>query len=55
MSARVQTFALGDVAPDDSADLRTTLATGRYVLWCSIADHRALGMEARLVLKKKRR
>jgi plastocyanin len=50
-----KTFSLGGVLPGDSADLRTTLSTGRYVLWCSIADHRALGMEAQLVVKKKRR
>jgi plastocyanin len=50
-----KTFALGDVPPGDSADLRTTLSTGRYLLWCSIADHRALGMEAQLLVKKKRR
>ena len=50
-----KTFALGEVQPGDSADLRTTLSTGRYVLWCSIADHRALGMQAQLVVKKKRR
>jgi uncharacterized cupredoxin-like copper-binding protein len=50
-----KTFALAEVAPGDAADLRTTLSRGRYVLWCSIADHRALGMEAQLVVKKKRR
>ena len=50
-----KTFALGEVLPGDSSDLRTTLSTGRYVLWCSIGDHRARGMEAQLVVKKKRR
>ena len=50
-----KSFALGEVLPGDSSDLRTTLSTGRYVLWCSIADHRARGMEAQLVVKKKRR
>ncbi|MBA3718379.1 MAG: hypothetical protein H0W87_09155 [Actinobacteria bacterium] len=48
-----KTFALGEVGPGDSSDLRTTLSTGRYVLWCSISDHRARGMEAQLVVKKK--
>jgi plastocyanin len=50
-----KTFALGEVQAGDASDLRTTLQPGRYVLWCSIADHRARGMEARLVVKKKRR
>ena len=52
---RTKTFALGEVSPGDSSDLRTTLSAGKYVLWCSIADHRALGMQAQLVVKKKRR
>jgi plastocyanin len=50
-----KTFALGEVAPGDASDLRTTLSPGRYVLWCSIADHRALGMQAQLVVKRKKR
>ena len=50
-----KTFALGQVLPGDASDLRTTLSPGRYVLWCSIADHRARGMEAQLVVRKKRR
>jgi plastocyanin len=50
-----KTFALDDVLPGDFSDLRTTLSPGRYVLWCSIADHRARGMEAQLAVKKKRR
>jgi plastocyanin len=49
-----KTYALGRVQPGDTADLRAKLAAGRYVLWCSIADHRQLGMEARLVVKKRR-
>jgi hypothetical protein len=28
------------------------LAPGRYVLWCSVADHRALGMSATLLVKR---
>ena len=50
-----KTFALAEIAPGEASDLRTTLSPGRYVLWCSIADHRALGMQAQLVVKKKRR
>jgi plastocyanin len=49
-----KTFTLGEVMPGDFSDLRTTLSPGRYILWCSIADHRARGMEAQLAVKKKR-
>lgn len=49
-----KTLSLGAVQPGDSADLRAKLAAGRYVLWCSISDHRARGMEAQLVVKKRR-
>ncbi len=48
-----KTLAIAIVQPGDSADLRTKLAPGRYVLWCSIADHRKLGMQAQLVVKKR--
>lgn len=48
-----KTRGLAEVAPGESADLRTTLAAGRYVLWCSIGDHRDRGMQARLVVKKR--
>ena len=33
-------------------DLRLKLIPGRYRLWCSLADHRARGMVATLVVKK---
>jgi plastocyanin len=49
-----KTLSLAEVQPGASADLRAKLAAGRYVLWCSISDHRARGMEARLVVKKRR-
>jgi plastocyanin len=48
-----KTLAIGTVSPGSSADLRTKLAPGRYVLWCSIADHRQLGMETQLVVKRR--
>ncbi|MBA3366157.1 MAG: hypothetical protein H0U03_10305 [Actinobacteria bacterium] len=41
------------VLPGDDAQLRATLAPGKFVLWCSIADHRKLGMEARLTVTKR--
>ena len=33
-------------------DLTTKLLPGKFVLWCSLANHRALGMKATLVVKK---
>jgi plastocyanin len=40
------------VAPGDRADLTVKLAPGRYSFWCSIANHRALGMRATLVVTR---
>lgn len=34
------------------ADEEVTLQPGRYVLYCSVANHRALGMTATLVVRK---
>jgi hypothetical protein len=31
-------------------DRSVTLPPGRYLLWCSLGDHRALGMVARLLV-----
>lgn len=33
-------------------DERMTLRPGRYLLYCSLANHRALGMSATLVVRK---
>ena len=43
---------LGAVAPGTQADLSLKLAPGRYLLWCSVANHRALGMRATLVVTR---
>jgi plastocyanin len=34
-------------------DEQVTLPPGRYLLYCSVANHRALGMTATLVVKKR--
>ena len=34
------------------ADLTLKLFAGRYSLWCSIANHRALGMRATLIVTR---
>jgi len=47
-----RTYGVGPVLPGRHADLRVRLQPGRYRLWCSIANHRALGMRATLVVRK---
>ena len=39
------------VAPGSRAELAVKLLPGRYSLWCSVADHRARGMRATLVVR----
>ena len=38
------------VEPGAYYDLPITLLPGRYLLWCGIANHRALGMQATLIV-----
>jgi plastocyanin len=40
------------VQPGDYYDLSMKLLPGKYRLWCSIANHRALGMQATLTVRK---
>jgi plastocyanin len=39
------------VQPGDYYDLSVKLLPGTYELWCSIANHRALGMQAKLIVR----
>ena len=39
------------VQPGAYFDLELKLAPGRYKLWCSIANHEALGMKAMLTVR----
>ena len=39
------------VAPGGRGELTLRLARGRYSLWCSIANHRKLGMRATIVVR----
>jgi uncharacterized cupredoxin-like copper-binding protein len=39
-----------NLQPGESADLRVQLRTGTYALYCSIGDHRARGMTAKLAI-----
>jgi hypothetical protein len=47
------TLTIPEVLPNRQAQLRARLAPGRFVLWCSIADHRQRGMEARLTVRSR--
>jgi hypothetical protein len=46
-----RTYAIPVTRPGRVRELNATLARGRYVLWCSIADHRRRGMVATLVVR----
>jgi hypothetical protein len=41
------------VGPGKVRQLETSLARGRYALWCTLSDHRARGMRATLVVRKR--
>lgn len=44
-----------ETGSEQSNRIETRFKAGkRYVLWCSLADHRELGMEAELRVRKKR-
>ena len=45
-------YRLGTVAPGDVRELEARFLPGRFRLWCSLADHRARGMRATLLVKK---
>ena len=46
-------YAWPTVLPGKYADREYRLLPGTYVLWCSIADHRARGMTATLVVVRR--
>jgi uncharacterized cupredoxin-like copper-binding protein len=37
-----------DLQPGESADLKVTLSTGTYDVYCAIPGHKQLGMDAKL-------
>ena len=49
-AAGARTFRLRTTRPGGVRNLELRLAPGRYTLWCTLADHRALGMRATLVV-----
>jgi hypothetical protein len=45
-------YAWPTVLPGRYSDREYRLLPGTYVLWCSLADHRQLGMTARLIVRR---
>ena len=43
-----RTYRIGVVHPGKTGELETRLRAGRFVLWCTLANHRSLGMRATL-------
>jgi plastocyanin len=43
---------LGDVSAGGRGDLTVRLVPGRYSFWCSVANHRKLGMHTTLVVTR---
>ena len=47
-----RTYRTGVVRPGNTGELEARLQPGRYVLWCTLADHRSRGMRAAFVVKR---
>ena len=47
-----RTYRIRTVAPGRIGELEARFLPGRFRLWCSLADHRARGMSAVLVVKR---
>lgn len=45
-------YRIPTVAPGGVGDLEARFLPGRFRLWCSVADHRARGMSATLLVKR---
>ena len=53
-AAGARTWKVRTVKPGAFRERQLRLAAGRYQLWCTIADHRALGMRATLRVRPPR-
>jgi uncharacterized cupredoxin-like copper-binding protein len=54
-AAGARTWKVRTVRPGGFRERELSLAVGRYQLWCTIADHRALGMRATLRVRPRSR
>jgi hypothetical protein len=46
-----RTYRIALVHPGTTGDLDARLRPGRYAVWCTLADHRARGMRATLLVR----
>ena len=46
-----RTYGVGTASPGGVRELEARFLPGRFRLWCSLADHRARGMRAVLVVR----
>ena len=46
------TFTVPLTGPGKRREIAIRMRPGRYSLWCSVADHRALGMQAQLRVRR---
>jgi len=46
-----RTYRIALVHPGETGELDTHLRAGRYAVWCTLADHRARGMRATLLVR----
>jgi len=51
-AAGARTYRLRPTLPRHVREQELRLAPGRYALWCTLADHRARGMRATLVVRR---
>ena len=51
IAAGARTYRIAVVRPGRTGELSSRLRPGRYRLWCTLADHRARGMVATLVVR----
>lgn len=48
-----RTYRIGTVSPGGVGELEARFLPGRFSLWCSLADHRARGMRATLLVRER--
>jgi hypothetical protein len=53
-AAGARTWKVRTVVPGAFRERKLRLVAGRYSLWCTLADHRALGMRATLKVRQPR-
>ncbi len=51
LAPKARIFRMRTTRPGAVRDLELRLVPGRYALWCTLANHRALGMRATLVVR----